>query len=218
VHRALRGPSTAKTAPSAHPLPTAVAFKLLAKLRGRLLSMESTTPARNDHQDEVERVPSGSIATLRTLTRFKAWANGLLYDGLRSLNGLEHIPEFDMVRLALDHTLVVDLIFQAHLSGVTHDFNATRSPQLRPVGDLERCAREVDRWYVEHVDGASEASLLRRKEVRFTDGKVVAMSPAEMILHVVNHGTFHRGNVGVILQKHGFALWRDGVPDFLAQG
>jgi uncharacterized damage-inducible protein DinB len=164
----------------------------------------------------MENAIPGSLATVKTLTRFKAWANELLFTGLRALPELERITELDLIRLILDHSLVVDVIFQAHLRGIAHGFEATRSPQVRSLEELAKCSREVDRWYVDYAENVSERSLLSRSEIRFTDGRTLSMSPAEMILHVVNHGTYHRGNLGVILQKNGIVPRRDGIPEYLA--
>ena len=156
-------------------------------------------------------------ATAQTLTAFKAWADDVSFAGLLGAPGLERTAEFDLIRLALDHALVVDAIFQAHLQGVEHSFTATRSTALPTLDELAERSRELDRWYVDYAANASDGQLTRRARIRFTDGKTVPMCPAEMILHVVNHGTYHRGNVGVLLQKNGIAPARDGLPDFLAQ-
>lgn len=180
--------------------------------------MENTAALRTHHEDVRGSASSTSTATLRTLTRYKAWASEVLFEGFRDMPTLASIPEFDLIRLALDHTLVVDLIFQAHLRGVGHDFGATRSPVLRSLEELATSIREVDRWYVEYVERTPEPALTERVDIRFTDGKVRAMSPVEMILHVVTHGIYHRGNVGVLLQKNGLVPHRDGLPEYLESG
>lgn len=156
-------------------------------------------------------------ATVRTLTSHKAWANQVLFSGLRAAPELERAGDFDLIRIIMDHALVVDLIFQAHLKGVAHGFTATRSAELRSLPEIAEHSREIDRWYVDYAEHAVEAALTRRQEIRFTDGKTVSMSPAEMILHVVSHGIYHRGNVGVLLHKNGVTPGREGLPEFLIQ-
>jgi uncharacterized damage-inducible protein DinB len=184
-------------------LHTAVAFKPCVRSGARWMDMETVTHS--------------SLWTVRTLTHFKAWANETLFTGLRAVPELERITEFDLIRLILDHTLVVDVIFQAHLRGIAHGFDATRSPRLRSLEELAQCSREVDQWYVDYAENVSESSLQNRSEIRFTDGKTLPMSPAEIILHVVTHGTYHRGNLGVLLQKNGIVPQRDGLPEYLAR-
>jgi uncharacterized damage-inducible protein DinB len=42
------------------------------------------------------------------------------------------------------------------------------------------------------------------------------MTRGEMLLHVATHGTYHRGNIGIVLQKNGIAPPPDRMTDFLA--
>ena len=37
----------------------------------------------------------------------------------------------------------------------------------------------------------------------------------DMLLHVALHGTYHRGNAGILLQKNGVAPNDDRLTDFL---
>src|SRR5215813_14083233 len=145
-----------------------------------------------------------ALATVQTLTSYKAWANEALFATLRAaLPELDRSGDVGLARLVLDHALVVDLIFQAHLNGVPHGFTATRSDAPPALSELAERCHEVDRWYVDYASSVSEVTLSRRSDIRFTDGNNLSMSPLEMILHVVNHGTYHRGNVGVLLQRNG---------------
>ena len=41
------------------------------------------------------------------------------------------------------------------------------------------------------------------------------MLRSEIIFHVVNHGTYHRGNVGVLLQQNSISPDKDVITDFL---
>ena len=49
----------------------------------------------------------------------------------------------------------------------------------------------------------------------FTSGKPARMRRGEIILHVLLHGTYHRGNAGILLQKNGVAPNDDRLTDFL---
>jgi uncharacterized damage-inducible protein DinB len=41
------------------------------------------------------------------------------------------------------------------------------------------------------------------------------MTRGEIILHVCLHGTYHRGNAGILFQKKGIVPNRDSMTDFL---
>ena len=51
--------------------------------------------------------------------------------------------------------------------------------------------------------------------MRFTDGKILTMTAADMILHVVTHTHRHHGNVDAIMYQAGMPRPRDGFPEFL---
>jgi uncharacterized damage-inducible protein DinB len=51
----------------------------------------------------------------------------------------------------------------------------------------------------------------------FTNGTSARMTRGEIILHVGLHGTYHRGNAGLLLQKNGIAPNDDRMTDFLEQ-
>ena len=45
------------------------------------------------------------------------------------------------------------------------------------------------------------AALREVIEFTFTDGDAGRMSREEMLLHVVSHGAYHRGNIGQVLRR-----------------
>jgi uncharacterized damage-inducible protein DinB len=57
--------------------------------------------------------------------------------------------------------------------------------------------------------------LHHARRLSFTDGKVVTMTAATMILHVVTRTIHHRGNVDVIMYRAGMPRRRDGLPELL---
>ena len=119
-----------------------------------------------------------------------------------------------MLRI-LDHIHAVDRIFQHHLQGLPHTFEAPRSAQLPQLEALASSAREVDDWYASYVWGLRESDFEEPLEFTFTSGKPARMRRGEIILHVCLHGTYHRGNAGAVLQLKGLTPSRDAITDFL---
>lgn len=154
---------------------------------------------------------------LQMLVAQTAWANRQLFAALRAVDSFESQKGADLIVRALDHIHVVRSIFQAHLQGVPHGY---KSPQRAVVPSLEELDREfetIDRWYVDAMASLGPEDLARPRDVRFTDGKVVTMTAAAMILHVVTHTIHHRGNVDVIMIQAGMPRRRDGFPEFLSR-
>jgi uncharacterized damage-inducible protein DinB len=156
-----------------------------------------------------------SANTYSMLIRIKQWADRGLYDAVaRNFDRLDPVDASIMPRI-LDHIHVVDRIFQHHLQGLPHGFHAPRSDQMPSIAQLAADSEQVDAWYVSYVGGLSPADFDEPLNFTFPSGKPAHMTRGEIILHVCTHGTYHRGNAGILLQKAGSSAYGDGVTDFL---
>jgi uncharacterized damage-inducible protein DinB len=157
----------------------------------------------------------GMNQPLQLLVTHLAWANRQLFGALRDVDGFASRPGADLIVRALDHIHVVRSIFQAHLQGEAHGYNSTESAVRPTLAELDQRFETLDRWYVDTVASLPPEELARPREVRFTDGKTVTMTAADMILHVVTHTIHHRGNVDAIMIQTGMQRRRDGLPEFI---
>jgi uncharacterized damage-inducible protein DinB len=149
------------------------------------------------------------------LIDMKRWADRGLYEAVyRNLDRLSSQEVSIMLRI-LDHMHVVDRIFQHHLQGRSHTFQAPRSKELPQLQALADSVRQVDGWYASYVGGLAESDFEQPLEFVFTSGKPARMRRGEIILHVCLHGNYHRGNAGAVLQMKGLTPSRDAITDFL---
>ncbi len=147
---------------------------------------------------------------------YKQWADLGLYDVVGpNLKRLDGQDEAILLRI-LDHIHVTDKIFQHHLLGLPHKFNGPRSNAIPEFPLLRSSVREVDEWYANYVGNLSESDFDQTVDFAFTDGTPARMRRGEIILHVCLHGTYHRGNAGIVLHKNGIAPNDDRMTDFLA--
>jgi uncharacterized damage-inducible protein DinB len=149
------------------------------------------------------------------LIDIKQWADlGLCDVVTRDIARLSGDDAFLMLRV-LDHIHTVDRIFQHHLQGVPHRFQAPRSEVMPELQGLAGSMKEVDDWYAAYVRGLSAADLEQPIDFVFTSGKPARMRRGEILLHVCLHGAYHRGNAGALLQLRGLTPSRDAITDFL---
>jgi uncharacterized damage-inducible protein DinB len=149
------------------------------------------------------------------LIETKRWADRGLYDVVsRNFERLSSEEGSIMLRI-LDHIHTVDRIFQHHLQGLPHTFQAPRSATMPPLEALAHSAREVDDWYSSYVRGLASSDFEQPIDFVFTSGKRARMQRGEIILHVCMHGTYHRGNAGAVLQLKGITPSRDSITDYL---
>ena len=142
-------------------------------------------------------------ADARMLTRYNAWANKLLFEAVAALPEGEALKTrpgvFRNMVYTLNHIYVIDRVFQAHLEGRAHGYTARNTPDHPPLADLWRLQQEIDAWYVTRYDPMPESELNAKLEFSFIGGGQGSMTRAEILLHVVNHTTYHRGNVASMI-------------------
>ncbi len=149
------------------------------------------------------------------LACYKQWADNGLYELVgRNLDRLDGQDATLILRL-LDHIHVVDRIFQHHLQGVPHGFKAPRSEEVPDFQALADRVRETDDWYASYVWNLPESDFDQPVDFVFTNGTAARMRRGEMILHVCLHGSYHRGNAGVLLHKNGIMPDNDRMTDYL---
>jgi uncharacterized damage-inducible protein DinB len=115
----------------------------------------------------------------------------------------------------LNHIYVIDCIFKAHLKGKPHSFTARNTLTYPPLQELWDAVKVIDQWYIDYADSLAETQLNEAVHFRFVDGGEGVMSRMEMILHVVNHGTYHRGFVGDMMYQIPVMPAANDLPVFL---
>lgn len=152
---------------------------------------------------------------LVALFKYKAWANDALLSEFRQHH--DEIPDADRHRAIrlLNHLYVVDRIFAAHLLGREHGHVATNTADTPTLDALHAAVAESDRWYAEYVAGLDAERLSERIAFVFTDGARGSMSREEMLMHVVMHNGYHRGQVGNLLPQLSSAPPQDTFTTYL---
>ena len=139
------------------------------------------------------------MKTARMLTRYNQWANRQMFDAVAALPAGEATKErkslFRNMVHTLNHNYVIDLIWQAHLEGRDHGFTARNTKEHPPLDELWRKQRAIDDWYVAWSDRLPDAALDEQIGFTLIGGNKGAMTRGEILLHVVNHTTYHRGFV-----------------------
>lgn len=157
-----------------------------------------------------------SIATLKSLFGYKSWANSELFALLATLPA-QHADQLHTCIRTLNHIHVVDRIFRAHLSGEPRPFDATNTKATPSLVQLQSDVAETDSWYMNYVAGLAPAALPEVLDFTFTDGDKGRMSREEILLHIITHGGYHRGNVGQVLKSISVVPPRDLYTKYLHQ-
>lgn len=153
--------------------------------------------------------------TIHSLFAQKSWADNELFNLLSTVASAQHAAAAHTAIRTLNHIHVVDRIFRAHLLGEEHGYTATNTEATPELGELQFSVAETDAWFEQYVSAVSAAQLSDSISFRFTDGDAGTMTREEMLLHVITHGAYHRGNVGQVLKSIAVAPPRDLYTRFL---
>jgi uncharacterized damage-inducible protein DinB len=139
----------------------------------------------------------------RTLTRYNAWANELIFAAVAGLPEGEAVkPRRSVFRNmvhTLNHNYVIDRIFQAHLEGRGHGYTARNTPDHPPLSELWDAQRTLDTWFMNWSDRIDDATLGEKVNFSFVGGGEGVMTRGEMLQHLVNHTSYHRGFVAQMI-------------------
>ena len=138
-----------------------------------------------------------AIATARTLTRYNQWANRIFFDAALALPpGEAEKPRqtlFKNIVHTLNHNIVIDSIFRAHVEGREHGYSARNTAETPTLPDLWAAQQAFDAWFIEWGDTLAAAALDETISFTFVGGGAGAMSRNEIILHLIIHTSYHRG-------------------------
>jgi uncharacterized damage-inducible protein DinB len=160
-----------------------------------------------------------ALRNIRLLTRYSAWANSLLYLALGELPVVEltnprQILFGNLIR-TLNHVYTIDLVWQAHLEGRAHGFT-TRTPDVTmSFPDLRVAQAALDAWYIRYAEEMSDRLGEEVVDFTFIGGGDGSMTRGDILLHVVNHTTYHRGHIAAMMYQIPASPPTTDLPVFL---
>ena len=133
----------------------------------------------------------------RMLSRYNQWADQLLFDAVAALPQDEPTKErptlFKTMVRTLNHNYLIDVMWQAHLEGRDHGYTR-RDVVLHPeLADLWTAQQKMHGWFIDWSDKQTETTLAEDVAFTLTGGNKGVMTRGEILMHVVNHHTYHRG-------------------------
>ena len=142
-----------------------------------------------------------------TMLRYHAWATVKAIESVEPLSQEEFTRDMQTshssVFGSLTHIYGADWIWLKRLSeGVSPTFRDV--PGASTLSELRAAWSEVQAHLISFASGLAEADWSRMVEYRLMSGGATVPTPVyETLLHVVNHGTYHRGQIVTMLRQMG---------------
>jgi uncharacterized damage-inducible protein DinB len=161
------------------------------------------------------------MSDVKTMMRYKAWADELFLAKVAQLSEAQLVaPQpiiFGNMLRTLHHSYAMDRVWQAHLLGEAHRYT-TRNPDNPPsFAVLHEMQLAMDAWYMTYADALDTEALGEIVEFEFIGGGHGAMSRGDILLHVANHTTYHRGHVADMLYHCAVFPPTTDLPVFLRE-
>lgn len=147
--------------------------------------------------------------------RYKAWADRRTLDAVASIDARRFADAAAFARQQLNHMVRVEEIFRARLLGTAEPHSTTNSEVVPELADLGKRLDASNEWLQGYVRAASPETLRESIRFTFTDGKAGKLSREEVLFHLVNHGTYHRGAIGHALDLANAARPADTFTVFI---
>ena len=162
---------------------------------------------------------TGMRDTVRMMTSYMAWANKVKLHSASQLPPAEivkHRPSaFGNIAHTFNHILVIEDIFRCHLEGRPHSYRARNTETSPPFEEVRSRLEAMDQYYVELAERLSVEELNETIQFEYVGGGDGAMTRQEIMLHLVNHATYHRGFISVMFHQVPFKSGSDDLTVFL---
>lgn len=141
---------------------------------------------------------------VRTLYAYNSWANHRALDAAATLSPEQSArnlgSSFPSVRDTLAHIMLAEWLWLERWMGRSPAFPPSDFPDL---ASIRARWQKIESDLLNFVSTLAPADLDRVVEYKNTKGTAFSNPMRQMLQHVVNHGTYHRGQITTMLRQLG---------------
>ena len=138
---------------------------------------------------------AGYLVDFEKLFLYKQWSDQRLFNAIEQIDQNQFPQDYDFARQQLNHMMIVEELFRARLERHAPPHSQTNTPNLPSLVELQQRITISDTWFIGFVQNLTPVQLSEILHFHFIDGKIGQLSVAEILFHMINHGTYHRGNI-----------------------
>jgi uncharacterized damage-inducible protein DinB len=143
------------------------------------------------------------------MAEYNAWANARLYAMARRLPDERYRQDvgayFKSLHGTLNHIMTADLIWMRRLTGSGDHPSKLNAIVFDDLMSLSVARQREDQRIIDFVETLSDAQLEETLDYRMMDGTPVKQRRREILAHLFNHQTHHRGQAHAVLTMLGMA-------------
>ncbi len=128
--------------------------------------------------------------------KYKAWADRRTLDAVSTLDPVHSASSLAFCRQQLNHLVRVEENFRARLQSEPEPHASTNTEVVPDLVDLDQRLSASNVWLVSYAAGLAAEQFHQTVKFKFVDGLQGSMTRQEILFHIVNHATYHRGAIG----------------------
>ena len=135
--------------------------------------------------------------------KYKQWSDQRLADAAMKIDKASFPHAIAFIRQQLNHMVRVEELFQARLTGGPVPHLSTNTEMVPEFDALMQRVHASNHWYMRYAESLEDCRYQEPVSFEFVDGRNGKMTRQEILFHVINHGTYHRGAMGHCLDLAG---------------
>jgi uncharacterized damage-inducible protein DinB len=147
-----------------------------------------------------------NVEDFHLLYDYNAWADNRTLDSCAALSEEQFLRDlgssFRSVRDTLVHIYGAEWVWLERWHGRSHD-GLPVGADCANLDAARRLLQETDRGLVDYVASLTNEDLQRVHSYKTTAGVPQAQPSWQMLQHVANHSTYHRGQIATMLRQLG---------------
>ena len=143
---------------------------------------------------------------LNRLYAYNRWSNEITRECLVKIStedlGCDLKSSFPSIRTTLEHLVMAEWVWMERIRGnsPTSPFNGEKFADLE---SLFNKWSQIEKDYKSYISNITDEEILRIVEYKNLAGESFQRCVAHILPHVVNHGTYHRGQIAAFLRQIG---------------
>lgn len=143
---------------------------------------------------------------LITLFEYNDWANERVLESFKSVD----TPD-EKTLLIFSHILISQTIWLERILLKPLTFNKTMI--LLPLDECRSLSQKSTKDWISFIEGTPEKNLTSIVNYKNTKGRDFQNKLSEIITHVINHSSYHRGQIALLIRNSGGT---PAVTDYIA--
>ena len=145
--------------------------------------------------------------------KYKTWADQRTLEAIDSIDRAHYSDAYDFALQQINHMVIVEELFTSRLCNKPAPHKNTNTDFVPALDELKKRLLASGVWYLDFISNCKDTS--RDVSFVFADGQNGKMAIDEILFHIVNHGSYHRGNIARALDLAGVPHPIDGYAVYL---